>query len=156
VDPLRLHALKEQIEQAFADVPYPGDDHIIDDPHDWECIDLLACFKGKHWKELSHEDLFQNSLSFVGIDAFAFYLPAYLFASLASYKHLISHVVYGLCLLDDSELIEWQVRRFDRLSRIQKQAVRSFLEYMRDENAQYFGEAEEIQDALTRYWTHEA
>jgi hypothetical protein len=68
----RLDALKQQIADAFADVPYPGDDHIVDDPFDWEAAELLACFKGRHWKELSYEDLFQNSLSFVGLEAFSF------------------------------------------------------------------------------------
>ncbi|HEX2570552.1 MAG TPA: DUF6714 family protein [Polyangia bacterium] len=154
----RREALQRQIEEAFADVPYPGDDHIIDDPNDWEAAELLACFKGKHWKELGYEDLFQNSLSFVGIDAYAFYLPAYLLGALDDYKDLIS-VVFGLCPTwseEDAEHLQWQLRRYDRLNNRQRAAVRSFLEYMREEMSQYFGMFTRFEDALARYWSREA
>jgi hypothetical protein len=153
---MRLEALQQQIEQAFVDVPYPGDDHIIDDPYDWEAAELLECFKGKHWKELSYEDLFQNSLTFVGLDAYSFYLPAYLLAALDDYERS-DHVVYGLCPMSSEKpkLLQWQLRRYDRLNARQREAVRSFLEYMRDEKREYVFDAEEIHDALERYWARE-
>jgi hypothetical protein len=151
----RLDTLKRQIADAFADVPYPGDDRIVDDPSDWEAADLLACFKGRHWKALTHEDLFQNSLTFVGLEAFSFYLPAYLYAALDDYKDL-TDVVYLLCpTTDNPKLLEWDLRRFDRLNARQRAAVRSFLEYMRDEMGHYFAIKTRFQEALTRYWARE-
>jgi hypothetical protein len=149
----RLDALKREIEEAFADVPYPGDDRIIDHP-DWEAEELLECFRGKHWKDLTHEDLFQNSLTFVDLDAYTFYLPAYLFAALDDYPRA-DHVVYGLCPTSpekDAELFQWELRRYDRLDARQRQAVRHFLEYMRDEKRGYLLDAPEVRDALERYW----
>jgi hypothetical protein len=154
---MRLEALKQQIAEAFADVPYPGDDRIIDDPHDWEAAELRECFKGKHWKELSHDDLFRNSLSFVGLDAYSFYLPAYLLAALEDFEHS-THVVFSLWPMapeENAEHLRWQLRRYDRLDARQRAAVRSFLEYMRDEMSQYFAGGKEFQDALARYWARE-
>ena len=151
----RLDALRQEIEEAFADVPYPGDDHLVDEPYDWEAAELLECFKGRHWKELSHEDLFQNSLTFVGLDAYTFYLPAYLYAALDDYDRS-DHVVYGLCpTTDNAQLLQWDLRRYDRLDARQRAAVRHFLEYMRDEKRSYLLDAEEVRDALERYWARE-
>ncbi|HEX2572556.1 MAG TPA: DUF6714 family protein [Polyangia bacterium] len=151
MDP-RIDALKQQIADAFADVPYPGDDRLVDDPFDWEAADLLACFKGRHWKALTHEDLFQNSLTFVGLDAYSFYLPAYLLAALDDYEHS-DHVVYGLCpTTDDPKLLEWDLRRFDRLNARQRAAVRSFLEYMRDQTHRFAATRKDIEEALAGYW----
>lgn len=147
----RLDALKQQIADAFADVPYPGDNHIVDDPSDWEAADLLTCFKGRHWKELSHEDLFQNSLTFVGLEAFSFYLPAYLYAALDDYKHS-DHVVFGLCpTTDNPKLLAWDLRRYDQLDARQRAAVRSFLEYMHQTH-RFVVTRKDLEEALAGYW----
>jgi hypothetical protein len=83
--------------------------------------------------------------------------PADHYAARDDYKHLPTHVVFGLCPTTeaDAELLQWELRRYDRLDARQRHAVRSFLEYMRDEKRNYFLDAEEIRDALERYWARE-
>lgn len=150
--------LKQQIEQAFLDTPRPDDDHIGYNPDDWESAELNAAFKGKHWKELRPEELKYNSSTFLSLEGFRYYLPAYLFAALDDYGDLLPHTVYNLTAHDpssgDKELQDWKLERFKQFSLVEKRAIRAFLEYVRDEFS-FFSGGRAPRLALERYWGHQ-
>ena len=156
----RRDALKHQIEAAFVNTPRPDDDHIGYNPEDWESAELTEAFKGKHWKELDPAELNYNSSNFLSPEGFRHYLPAYLIAALDDYGDLLPHTVYNLIpnlnpddlSLEKPEPQDGKHERFERLSPTEKQAVRAFLEYVRDEYAYYFFQGEAPRLALERYW----
>jgi len=71
--------LREEIELAFTDTPYPGDDNIAG-PND---EGTLEYFSGKTWKGHSARELrkHSSSLYFLTPDAFRYFLPAYMVAA---------------------------------------------------------------------------
>jgi hypothetical protein len=80
---LRMTVVK-QIEQAFADNVYPGDDKLVSCGC-YECSELAAAFQGKYWTELTDVAflrLYEAGLSLFQQEAFRFYLPAYIRAAL--------------------------------------------------------------------------
>ena len=72
----------KQIEEAFANTPYPGDENIS--PEVYEGEKLTADFKGKHWRDIPLESVFyhKDDLPFFTDVGFRFYLPIYLLAML--------------------------------------------------------------------------
>lgn len=76
-----LSKVREVIEKAFADVPYPGDDEVVfvgvEDPEMIEGIDRL---RGKHWPEVTPAMIKEcrNCFLFLPIKAFHFYLPSFM------------------------------------------------------------------------------
>lgn len=82
-------ALKETIEEAFAGVPYPGDDNITRCPYNCsECRRVAAFFKGKPSTGYTAEELrkYHIALSLFTAEAFHFFLPGFMLASLDSYE----------------------------------------------------------------------
>jgi hypothetical protein len=82
-------ALKETIEKAFADVPYPGDGNITRCPYNCaECRRIAAFFKGKQWTGHVAEELrpYHVALSLFTPEAFHYFLPAFMLVSLAAYE----------------------------------------------------------------------
>lgn len=76
--------LAQQVEIAFAGVPFPGDDNIVSHPNTWIASHLPRLFAGKHWKEIPLEVIIQEKLSLPLFtpEGFRFYLPAFLCAAL--------------------------------------------------------------------------
>jgi len=160
-NPARLRALKQEIATAFADVPYPGDDGLVDgnNPYDLEAAALAAAFKGKHWKQLTPQELRYHELAFFSREALHFYLPAYLMGSLydygeTTYSNIIQSTVFSLMVEDgdtplDQKLRQRDLKRFAVFTPAQKRAIRSFLEYVRDELPE---EGDESRKALALYW----
>lgn len=81
--------LISRIEQAFADVTYPGDEDLTDSTYGEEPAALVEEFRGKtDWRQLDPEILDQapdgwaSALSFFSASALRFYLAAYLIADL--------------------------------------------------------------------------
>src|ERR1700751_5199817 len=82
-------SLKETITQAFADVPYPGDDNITRCPYNCsECRRIAVYFKGKPSIGYPVEELrnFHVALSLFTPEAFHFFLPGFMLASMNSYE----------------------------------------------------------------------
>src|ERR1700758_4722913 len=82
-------ALKRQIMEAFADVSYPGDGNITRCPyHCAECARIAEHFKGKQSSGYTAEELrpFHVALSLFTPEAFHYFLPAFMLASLDSYE----------------------------------------------------------------------
>lgn len=158
----RQRALQQEIEAAFADVSYPGDDRIAYSNIDWDGAQLAATFKGKHWKELTPHDLHWHEMTFLSREGLQFYLPAYLLASLEGYdgtlyEDIRPFTVYGLTLVDENTpqghiLRESQLKDFSIFTPVQKRAIRSFLEYARDEWTDDFVGGDSPRKALELYW----
>jgi hypothetical protein len=153
----RRDHLRQRIEAAFADAPQPAANRIGDNPEDWESAELALAFQGRHWKDLSPEELRYHSSSFLSPEGFHYYVPAYLLAALADHEDLMPRTVFGLTLAEESStedqrLRAWQLERFNRLSAEQKRTVREFLEYTRDEASRYFSRGQAPILALERYW----
>ncbi len=67
------------IEETFADVDYPGDDHLAASKERWESVKFAEAIRGKHWKELSEDILYYaDDLTWLTPEAIRFYLPAFL------------------------------------------------------------------------------
>lgn len=82
-------ALKQTIETAFAEVPYPGDGNITRCPYNCaECRRIAAFFKGKTWSGHTLEELRQHhvALSLFTPEAFQYFLPAFMLVSMAGYE----------------------------------------------------------------------
>lgn len=82
-----MNELIPKIEDAFADVPYPGDEDLTDSTYGEEPEALVEEFRGKtDWRKLDPGFLDQapdgwgTALSFFSPNALRFYLPAYMIA----------------------------------------------------------------------------
>jgi len=156
--------VQRQIEEAYALVPYPGDEGIAYSRDAWECPELEADFRGRHWRSVPRETLRARSayLSLFSTLGLHFYLPAYLLASLEDYDGTLNEdirplTIYGLTLSAEDtplhrRLHESQLKDFAVFTPAQKRAIRAFLEYARDEWTDEFPGGDEPKQALERYW----
>jgi hypothetical protein len=162
-------ALIEQIEQTFASVLYPGDNRICIGVTDedrrllgTEQAEIEAAFKGLHWREVPLEVLncHQSALSFFSPEAFRFYLPAFMLASLGVPRWPSDLLPAGVGIknaviwsLDPPKEMSWKPRSdptvawfLERMSGFnpeQKAAIRTFLSFAGSRDAKV---------ALARYW----
>lgn len=85
--------IARQIEAAFANTPYPGDENISN--HERE--DLDEDFKGKHWRDIPPKSLFahRSDLGFFTTEAFRFYLPAFVLGVLRHFDE-VDTLTYNL------------------------------------------------------------
>lgn len=82
-------SLKKLIVDAFANVPYPGDDNITKCPYNCsECRRVAIFFKGKPGAGYTAEELrpYHVALSLFTPEAFHFFLPGFMLASVDSYE----------------------------------------------------------------------
>lgn len=58
IDPATLSL---RIDEAFGNMPYPGDEHIVIDNSGFhlECEKIKSALKGHHWRDISFETLEQ-------------------------------------------------------------------------------------------------
>jgi hypothetical protein len=110
---------REQIESAFADVPYPGDDHIADHQDCLECDDIRAFFRNKTWRELRFPELYgwHSALNLFTPQALRYFLPGYMLASLGHWKEADltpAWILYGWL---PTEKVETEAQRDNRIKR---------------------------------------
>jgi hypothetical protein len=132
-------SLRETIKEAFADVPYPGDKNITRCPyHCKPCEEISEYFKGKGWEGHSVEDLrdHHTALSLFTPEAFHYFLPAYMLASIESYDKTD--------ILPDSIRFHFEFNldhrdhflvRLSKFSEAQRNAIVEFLRYMESKGA---------------------
>lgn len=139
----RKKILREKIVSAFAEVEYPGDSFLVDmNPHGFnhEQEDLLNAFRGKHWRDLTLKELHNTGLFFFTPQGFHYFLPAYLIVSIEDYEDADVLPFETISSLQ-SELSAESGRtdKFERTVRLftpsQREAIREFLMYMRDEHS---------------------
>lgn len=139
----------QAINDAFSDTPYPGDVNIVDDMRGEGTI-VAETFRGKHWKEVSPETLFfyKNSIPFLSADAYRFYLPAFMLASLDN-QDILEFVLYSLdpkSNIDETAFF----RKAGRLNKPEKIAVKLFLEFIKDKYSRDY--PQEPSSALQHFW----
>ena len=84
--------LKAEIEEAFADVPYPGDDNIGKAGY-FEGVEVAEHFKGIKWQDYKDNPSqfltmrLNGDLSFMTHEAFRYYLPLYMIQALIDRKN---------------------------------------------------------------------
>jgi hypothetical protein len=158
------------IREAFAEVTYPGDDHLRGSDEGDEPFLLEREFKGQRaWQALEPVFLDQapegygSALSFFSNEAFRFYLPAYLLADLQNRlerANPLFHLCHGLDNHTSRKPINparygkrtWfeEARlRFELFTRQQAAAVVAYLEYKAQQDPY---ERVKIQQALVNYW----
>ena len=77
------------IEEAFAGVAYPGDDNLTRCPYECsECGRVAEFFRGRDPKDLGIAELREHhiALALFTPEAFHYFLPAFMLASLRSYE----------------------------------------------------------------------
>jgi hypothetical protein len=82
IDKLSIEIV-QKTQIAFADNQYPGDENLVEDPEYWEAINLSEQLKGKDWRAVPLEVLnkYRFNLSLFTPEAFHYYLPAFILAS---------------------------------------------------------------------------
>lgn len=123
---LKSNELKQEIEAAFAEVQYPGDENIyaegVEDP---DIEKRVLRFKGTHWHEVDSEVLrgLRDGFVFFTPEAFRFYLPAFLIEYINDPdENVVNSLAFALSFArrDNLKLYSSQ----------QIKAINSFLRYM--------------------------
>jgi Family of unknown function (DUF6714) len=167
-------ALAAQIDAAFAQAQYPGDQSLRGSREGDEPFLLEDEFKGKtDWRTLDPAfldlapDGYATALSFFSDEAFRFYLPAYLIADLRGQLQRVTPVFYlthGLDEASRSVLInprrygdqtwrDYARQRFAAFSREEAQGIVAYLIWKRETD---WVERSNIDEALECYWSARA
>ncbi len=167
-----VEKLKKEIECAFANVAYPGDNRLRGSNEGSEPYLLEREFRGKSdWRRLDAgfidqaPDGFASALSFFSAEAFQFYLPAYLVADLQGLLSMTDPVFYLCHGFDNSSRDEFvNPRRYGRktwfdsrraryglFDEAQRRAISGYLRYKRDADKWNMYRTT-IDEALTNYW----
>jgi hypothetical protein len=150
----RKERVKQAIVTAFADVPYPGDDAITLPPRDYRTKKIDRELKGVQWQDVPLDLLQHVWLHLLSPAGRRFYLPAYLLLTLDQLQDTSWIYMWVLYTLDPPEQMGWFEREYGVYTPAQKQAIRLFLECVRDEAADPSAR-ETARDALERYWARE-
>jgi hypothetical protein len=166
-------SLKAQIQQAFAQAKYPGDDCLRRSDQSDEPFLLEEEFRGRtDWRTMDARfidqapDGFGSALSFFSREAFRFYLPAYLIADIDAallQSDPLFHLCYGLDdktrdervnpnLYGDQTWFQLQEQRFALFTRQETSAIVAYLLYMLESGRLVDFEAQSVDEALDNYW----
>jgi hypothetical protein len=122
-------ALVEAISRAFAASDYPQGDPISESPNDEGTAEY---FRGRSWRDCSTKDLMRHDFALLAFTprAFAYFLPAFLVASLDHPKRApIDHVILVLTPPKNDPRRPSFWRRWSLLTPAQRQVVVDCLRY---------------------------
>jgi hypothetical protein len=133
---LRRREIVRDIEAAFADAPYPGDDNINLSEHFGAAEDMIRCFKGRQWTEISAEELSDQRFAIFHFtpEAFRFFLPAYMRANLLVGPEVMDtawELTFGSLAPPEEGDTEGAVRymaRMEKLTPAERAAVRAYVD----------------------------
>jgi hypothetical protein len=133
-------SLLAQIKEAFENVAYPGDEHIVHCLYDkrWggtldgpcrECGEAIEYFKGKGQRAHVPEELSWVSFALASFtpEAFFYWLPAFLEVAIIDHANLVGDSL--LFRFQSLESEQWQTERFKRLTDEQLKAVEDYFEF---------------------------
>jgi hypothetical protein len=138
-------ALVTRIKEAFAKVPYPGDEHILHCSYDkqWggtldgpcrECGEAIEYFKTK--RQMAHVPGELGWMSFALAsftpEAFFYWLPAFLEVAIIDPEEGWSVSESLLFRFQSLESEQWQTERFKKLSNEQLKVVKDYFELVRE------------------------
>lgn len=136
-------SLKQQIEEAFASFPYPGDNKLVE-KDSIEYLEVAGRFKGKHWldwKDRPTELLMKTvgDLSFFSPSAFCYYLPLYMLQGLLDNTEYPFTGDVITSLAPSATLgTNQSSRRLEAMNRAQLAAVLSFLKHIKEKQGAAF------------------
>ncbi|MEZ4672332.1 MAG: DUF6714 family protein [Anaerolineae bacterium] len=168
LDELRQR-LGRHIEEAFADTPYPGDNHIC--KPDVDGSDLVRAFRGQDWRDLQLNTItnYHVDMALMTPEAFRYYLPAFMLAVVFYYGHVSTlpmGLMHSLTPPDAGLLQKYLEKKTDPLKHTQigdflnrvsaftpreKSAIRTFLETYRKLQPQARGETRHL-DRAAEFW----
>ena len=152
----KAELLKQQIREAFVDVPYPNQDNSVD-PYCSECVDCDKAFKGKHWLDITMAEVnitYSACLWHFGMEEYLFYLPAYLLLSIDFNDDARWDIAQSLTIYFDvtSERYIEYLKSFNSAKR---KVVINYFEFIAEEhNENDFDDKEYVAliDSLRRFW----
>ena len=131
----RVKAIVALIESAFSFSIYPGDSNLGESHQEQDNIEIIDCFKGKHWRDVSPENVRAQSfnLYFFTPDAFRFFLPAFMRATLLHSEE--TDIAWGFtfgCLVPPEEYVAEAMRTFmtrvEGFTPAQRNAVKAYVD----------------------------
>ncbi len=156
-----------KIQQAFADVTYPGESALTTSSYGDEPLALIKEFSGKKdWRQLDPQFLDQapdgwgSAMSFFSNAAFQFYLPAYLIADIRGELRCVdptSRLCSFLAFPGETKIANiWgggtmEERRREEFNRYDKAKVSAIVAYLQWK-LESFEEDILIEAALVNYW----
>ncbi len=129
--------LLHEIQEAFQDVEYPGDDNIIKNTEYPESYDMWLEFKGKHWRDIPSELTERWRMSFVRFtpQGFWFYLPALLIAAIDPTPFEVDiYLIHAFIPPDKSSRLGEFQERMNLLTPSQKSVVIKFMKQFFEDN----------------------
>lgn len=122
----------------------------------WLYPELIADFKGKHWKDVPTTTVREHfdELALFSEAGTQFYLPAYLLGALVDPEiqyFLLAELTIHTPEEDKGGFRELFLKKYSKLTQPQKEAVKAFLEYLRDESGDWLARTRAT-TALERYW----
>jgi len=152
-----------RIKSAFAGRPYPGFEVLMDESNvsgdeGYDLIDLIGKYP---WQDVDrnvpYDSLAYNitGMSFISKETFAYYLPAFMIASL-KYEWANDNVLGNvLSSLTYHEEYDWSRERLALFNNDERNAIRMYLDFLK-----YFGggelghgrDAEKVLASLTSIW----
>jgi hypothetical protein len=148
----------QKIRQAFEDVPYPGDDCLVDPPKGYENRDypeIAEAFRGKSWQSLSDDFLIEEyeAIFLLSPQGLHYFLPAYLISGLSESNVLLETLVSFLKPNLKEDLNDYLMERARLFTPAQKKVIGMVLEYIHEEDKDYWeGDPPDIRDAI-RFWS---
>jgi len=142
-----------QIEAAFADVAYPGDDRMLH-PDCFDDMHIRAFYGSTSWKDVPCMTIARENAAFSGASAaaFRFLIPAYMTWVLENIDEGDISVEHTLWSLDpdfsNGRFRDFQLSKFTLLSREQRAAVVAFLTALVD----HPDIGEDAKAALKNHW----
>lgn len=156
-------SLLQNIEKAFEDANYPGDETLVNSSYGEEPELVKQHFRGqKDWRNISAEELDLNgALSFFSDEAFLFFLPAFLIADIKEELNFNDPSI-RLCWALTPQTEEQKIAKawggetmgararkcFDAFSKEQVHAIVAYLQYRIDKDEYN----PTIRQALESYW----
>ncbi len=123
-------ALKGQIAEAFAEIPYPGDDRIALHQCD-ECERIRHDLCGQAPSTLSEEILDRIALPLLSPEAFRYFISAYMCYTAEHYESSIAF--FTRQSLGEAGADEFYLERFRLFTERQREVVISLLEFLRSQ-----------------------
>lgn len=138
--------LKKEIEAAFTDVPYPGDENLArsTNPEDLDAAKFFKGVKWRDWKDRPSELLspkINGYLFFLSPAAFRYYLPLYMIQALVDYKGsdlLPGEIITSLASADKEHINNHVARRISLLSPGELEVIHRYLVLFKREHGDDF------------------
>lgn len=148
---------RELIEEPFSDVPYPGDDNITNHPGCLECEEIREYFRGKSWRDLESLDLYPyQALSLFTPEAFHYFLPGYMLATLNANGPALDMVAYGVISLGgyrgqaDASIEKHAISRLCLFTKEQREVIAEYLRFIKNSDQSVFPADEDIDFAISK------